>query len=112
MHAMEATYVTKYLHTEVSLLRENRKVVFTKIAVLSKCPKERHSPPRTLHFNMFSGGDCLSLGHLLRTWRTEKIPYAKLTSSETSVCKYSALVCVYSGVKWYKIMYRRSPNLK
>ena len=40
--------ITEYLHTEVSLLRENRKVVFTKIAgghVRSKCPKERHSPP-------------------------------------------------------------------
>ena len=66
-------------HTEVSLLWENRKVVFTEIAgghVLSKCPKERHSPPGTLYFQ---GGDGLSLGHLLRTWRTEKIPYAKLT---------------------------------
>jgi hypothetical protein len=34
--------------TEVSILRENRKVVFTKIVgshVLSKCAEERHSPP-------------------------------------------------------------------
>jgi hypothetical protein len=36
--------ITEYLHTEVSLLRENHKVVSTKIAgahVLSKCRKER-----------------------------------------------------------------------
>ena len=56
---------------------------FTEIAgghVLSKCPKERHSPPWNIKFSIcFQGGDCLSLGHLLRTWRTEKIPYAKLT---------------------------------
>jgi hypothetical protein len=36
-------FTTEYLHTEVSLLRESRKVVFTKIAagghVLSKCPE-------------------------------------------------------------------------
>ena len=50
---------TEKVHTEVSLLWENRKVVFTEIAggnVLSKCPKERHSPPGTLNFIMFSGG--------------------------------------------------------
>jgi hypothetical protein len=43
------------------------KFVFTKIAgghVLSRCPKERHPPPGTLNFNIFSGGDGLSLGHL------------------------------------------------
>jgi hypothetical protein len=28
------------------------------------------------NFNMFQGGDSLSLGHLLRKWRTGKIPYA------------------------------------
>ena len=61
----------------------NRKVVFTKIAgsrVLSlACPVKTdiHSPG-TLNFNMFSGGDGL-LPDWLRTWRTEKIPYAKLT---------------------------------
>jgi hypothetical protein len=58
--------------------------------VLSKCPKERHSPPWNIKFSIcFQGGDCLSLGHLLRTWRTEKIPYAKLTWSATSVCTSS-----------------------
>jgi hypothetical protein len=31
-------------------------------------------PPGTLNSNMFSGVDGLSLGNLLRTWRTEKIP--------------------------------------
>jgi hypothetical protein len=36
-------------------------------------------PPETLNFIMFSGGDGLSLPDWLRTWRTEKIPYAKLT---------------------------------
>jgi hypothetical protein len=41
--------------------------------VLSKCPKASIHPPGTLNFNMFSGGDSLSLGHLLRTWRTGKI---------------------------------------
>ena len=38
---------TKYLHKEVSFLRENSKVVFTKIAgdhVLSKFPKVRLHP--------------------------------------------------------------------
>ena len=41
--------------------------------VLSKCPKERHSPPWNIKFSLcFQGGDCLSLGHLQRTWRTEK----------------------------------------
>jgi hypothetical protein len=49
---------------------------FTEIAgahVLSKCPKERHSPPWNIKFSIcFQGGDCLSFGHLLRTWRTEK----------------------------------------
>ena len=52
-------------------------VVFTKTFSVRhffrKCPKERHSPPGALKFNTFSGGDCLSLGHLLRTWWTEKI---------------------------------------
>ena len=40
-------------HTEVSLLRGNRKVVFTEIAgghVLTKCAKERHSPPPLEHY--------------------------------------------------------------
>ena len=59
---------------------------FTGIAgghVLSKCPKERHSPPWNIKFSIcFQGGDCLSLGHLLRTWRTEKIPYAKLCANQ------------------------------
>jgi hypothetical protein len=30
---------------------------------------------------------------LLRTWRTEKIPYAKLTWSEISVCTSSVPLC-------------------
>ena len=60
---------TEYLHTEVSLLRDFYRSY-------SKCPKKRHSPPPpgTLNSNMFSGVDGLSLGNLLRTWRTEKIP--------------------------------------
>jgi hypothetical protein len=36
-------------------------------------------PSGALNFNMFQRGNFLSLGHLLRTWRIEKIPYAKLT---------------------------------
>lgn len=38
---LSCSSITEYLHTEVSLVRERRKVVFTKIAVghvLSKCP--------------------------------------------------------------------------
>jgi hypothetical protein len=58
--------------------KSEHKVVFTEIAgahVLSKCPEERYSPPWniTLISICFQGGDCLSLEHLLRTWRTEKI---------------------------------------
>ena len=76
---------------------------FTEIAgghVLSKCPKERHSPPWNIKFSIcFQGGDCFSLGHLLTTWRTEKIPYAKLTWSEISVCTSSVLL---SKIRYYK----------
>jgi hypothetical protein len=44
-------------------------------------PKESHSPPRNITFQYVfnSGGEGLSLEHLLRTWWAEKIPYAKLT---------------------------------
>jgi hypothetical protein len=77
---------------------------FTEIAgghVLSKCPKERHSPPWNIKFSIcFQGGDCLSLGHLLRTWRTEKIPYAKLTWSEISVCTSSVVWFTLSKFLW------------
>ena len=51
-------------HTEVSLLWENRKVVFTEIAgghVLSKCPKERHSPPWNIKFHYVFRGVTASL---------------------------------------------------
>jgi hypothetical protein len=65
--------------------------VLSKLATALK--RSIHPPPQgTLHFNTFTRGGGLSLGHLLRTWRTEKIPYAKLTWSETSVCKYSVLL--------------------
>ena len=43
---------------------------FTEIAgdhVLSKCPKERHSPPWNIKFSIcFQGGDGLSLGALAK----------------------------------------------
>jgi hypothetical protein len=52
------TIGTEYIHTEVSLCRENRKVVFTKY-ILSKCPKERYSPPWS---RLFKGGLALTLG--------------------------------------------------
>jgi hypothetical protein len=59
---------------------------FTEIAgslaamFLASALKRGIHPPGILHFQyVYRGGDCLSLGHLLRTWRTEKIPYAKLT---------------------------------
>jgi hypothetical protein len=51
-------------HTEVSLLRENRKVVFTEIAgghVLTKCAKERHSPPWNITFQFVFRGVTASL---------------------------------------------------
>jgi hypothetical protein len=36
---------------------------------------------------------------LLRTWRTEKIPYAKLTWSATSVCTSSvAVLCICDSI--------------
>jgi hypothetical protein len=47
---------TEYLHTEVSLLRENRKVVFTKIAgalFLASALKRRTHPPGILNSIMF-----------------------------------------------------------
>jgi hypothetical protein len=47
--------------------------------MLASALKRGVHPPGTLNFNIYSGGDGLSLGHLLRTWRTEEIPYAKLT---------------------------------
>ena len=43
---------------------KNRKVVFTEIAgghVLSKCPKERHSPPWNIKFNYVFRGVTASL---------------------------------------------------
>jgi hypothetical protein len=55
---------TEYSHPEVSLQRENRKVVFTKIGgghILSKCPKERHSPPWNIKFQYVFRGVTASL---------------------------------------------------
>ena len=65
----QSTILVGTQNTEVSILRENRKVVFTKIVcshVLSKCAEERHSPPWNI-----------KLQYVFRGW------------SETSVCKYS-----------------------
>jgi hypothetical protein len=54
----------KLPHTKVSLLQENRKVVFTEIAgghALSKCPKEKHSPPWNIKFQFVFRGVTASL---------------------------------------------------
>ena len=61
---MLISLVTEQVHTEVSLLWENRKVVFTEIAgghVLSKCPKERYSPPWNIKFHYVFRGVTASL---------------------------------------------------
>ena len=39
-------------YTEASLKWSNRKALFFGGHVLSKCPKERHAPPRSLYFKM------------------------------------------------------------
>ena len=43
--------------------------------LLSQCPKERHFPI-IKRFLIFPGGECLCLGHWLRTWR----PWRMLTN--------------------------------
>ena len=48
----------------------------------SALKRGRHPPENIMKFNV-PGGECLSLGHLLRTW-----PPA-ISVSETSVCTYS-----------------------
>ena len=55
--------------------------VYLAATFLASALKRGIHPPGTLNFNLFSGGDGLSLGHLLRTLRTEEIPCAKLTRS-------------------------------
>ena len=57
--------------------------------VLSQCPKQRHSPPGiSKHFLIFPGGDCLCLGHWLRTWR----PWRMLTNHQRIAWRFFLLI--------------------
>jgi hypothetical protein len=68
-----------------------------------RCSKERHSPPPGPgNISIcFQGGVGLSWGHLLRTWRTGKIPYVKLPWSDTSLCNYSLVFLIVTKTRLY-----------
>ena len=58
--------------------------------VLSQCPKQRHSPPGNIKKCLIiPGGECLSLGHWLRTWR----PWRMLTNHQRIAWHFFLSTC-------------------
>jgi hypothetical protein len=63
--------------------------------LVSALKRGRHPPENIMKFNV-PGGECLSLGHLLRTWPSAisvKTTLRFSHRSETSVCTYSVRIC-------------------